>query len=594
MENIIYYLKEDKDKYTINIGSNIKSSDSNSSSNILHKLNQHSNQKLEFLIGDSVKLIESAICFDKILNNNDNVNVINNIINELYAMTLKFIDELKLKMTKLSKEEIWTLAFIKLLKRSPILASHLFNELNEYIESNPINKKRIDLLINNEYEKFEVCFLWDEFNKYLNTDIPSNYISLKTNNFINLQSIKHTLTSFLNRSYNIDSIVNIITKSIGIYEYNDYNNPDILITDNYKITPIIPNKQTTMYYTSIPKKNPISVNTDEIILYNMFRAVNINLTSDDASLLILFMLLSEYPMDKKLEDLLIKMVQRKTYINNLVNMLGSKLNDLYVIYAKLLLHNKKKRVKHIFGGQEFRFKAFGCISLKSDINTIIHIICFEELLNKNNGFYNSIMYQNKSDIIDVGNGMTININNNMTILYHRIKKHFSSLPFTEIYVNDLCSTIKNIIKHIQNDNNKNKYKDFDMSKLIFQKNIAKANNFNSSSTSINIINNDDLSNNKFYKIFKKTLFGSLILNCCLCDNIIFSDSHNSHYLECGEHSMCNKCADKLYRTNNYQQGDFANEQHFVCPFCRQPETNIIFVLPENKAEFYQNISKYRL
>ena len=64
------------------------------------------------MIGNSVKLIESAICFDKILNNNDNVNVINNIINELYAMTLKFIDELKLKLTKLSKFE-FEIRFLK-------------------------------------------------------------------------------------------------------------------------------------------------------------------------------------------------------------------------------------------------------------------------------------------------------------------------------------------------------------------------------------------------------------------------------------------------------------------------------------------------
>ena len=112
MENIIYYLKESDNKYTIQIGNCVSTDPSNN----LFKLNQYStDNKVEFLIDSNVKLLESVILFDKILHNNDDIKINTFIITELNLMTIKFLDDLASKTSKLTKDEIWTLCFIKLM-----------------------------------------------------------------------------------------------------------------------------------------------------------------------------------------------------------------------------------------------------------------------------------------------------------------------------------------------------------------------------------------------------------------------------------------------------------------------------------------------
>ncbi len=582
------YIKQIDEKYFIKIG-NPKSKPNKE----INDLNNVRDLKINlFIASELTSFTAASLLNDLVYNNNNNYITDNVIMVELNEMFNRFIVELELKIKEYnlpavldqinkynaSKDEIWVLSFIDNVITYKITYNVnnqiLINSYQNLLLNNKSIKKRIEVLNKNEMEKFGMNILWKEFNfhkEYYECDETNFILGIDPDNKLNLGVLKKNLINFKDNHYDINSIVCNIVKYLKVVPFEKYCNA-IPMEKNYRLTPIVNNKRNLLtFHSKFPK------DYNELSLLYVFRSVGIYLKFDDMIYLVAMILYSDYKIDQELEKYF-KLLLNNNYVYNIVNsftMSKVNVNMIYVKYILILLHTNESKSRSIFGSKYDDFmsnnnsglgiKHFNKIPYITNMDIGYILVCV---------FLQNFIDKFKSKIVGLKKVEYNNFIKNkvLSILLHS--------PFTNQL--RLC-----IINYIINNQNK----------ICNENIITNANNICSKNKNIQFVtpyfklDESNYNNVRLYNIYENLVFKNFLKKCDLCDEITFIDQGSLHNLQCKKHYMCNGCASKLYRTNLYNQGDYVNESNFVCSFCRHPEHNIIYQIPEN---FYENIANHRV
>jgi hypothetical protein len=597
VKNIPHYLVSKNDKYIIKIGH-----PSDLPIDGLYNLNTFNTI---LIISNKLSVFSTVILFNELLYSNNNNNASEIILSDICKIFTQYKSDIIIKIEnankldkikyKLTKQEIWILAFAELIfvqNYNRVANDNCIALFSSFYKDYPDNKRRVDTLIKNEKENFSMSILWKEFNNYKEAyGIDSSYvICIESSDSLQLSIVKYYLEKFLNNDYNINEIVNTLCKALKVYKFDEYNNPKIKIEDNYKYTPIVHNRL-------IKLNNRFPKDCFELSMKYLFRSTGIYLNFTESIYLSLMILYSDYKIDENLELYLKTIVSNNNGIHCLLNSLATmSTNMLYSHYIKILFYSNKEKSKKIFGGRfnELVFNSNNYVSKiplisRLNINCVLVHIFVQNFIS----FFKEKLHLLFKDSME-------------SFIKKRMYEKLSAFPFTEennkFIVNFIWKHRYNIIgkNMIGNVNGNVKNKDYLKDNTVFNlikilhndiiKNNALQYKLDSYYTNFKLEENNKY-NSQIYQTFDKLIFKNFIKKCNLCEEITFMDSSSLHNLDCGKHTICNECANKLYRTPNYNQGDYVNERNFVCSFCRTPERNIIFKIPMN---FYDNISNHRL
>ena len=590
INDIKYLFNEKNDKYYLKLGNSFNNNS---------KLFETNNFKLE--ISDDLTNIEAALLLENILINENDCKLNTIILNQLYLSFTNHINDMKIINNKcyninylLNNRYLWIIGFIdqiifklktiKTIKNIDITSMVLINNL--YLNNRIISKK-IEKYNSAVYEKLILKMLWYKDPEYI------IFIDTST---IDLATLKAELTKFKTNYYDINSICQTISTVLKVITVNDYKtlncNNNIPIQENNRITPFV--KNTT-------DKFPFKFADDffQLSFYQLFRCVGINLQKNDLMLLIHFLLYSNHPLDDVIKYNWSKMMRNNTYLHTFINLNGNHIlsvgnitvNKLYMNYIKILFHQNKEISRYIY-----KYHYDDVFTKIVPINSE-HILVI--LLNIFINWFINDVKSKKYHMIQ-----------SLDIFSNKVSKYIEPFNFNNNLKVDIINFLWKTRNNLLNANNtfiKNYINDF--LTIYKNKNNYSANsgdslfsvfNFNSNNKNTNNLDKDK-NNNKLIQsvgsILEQFLFGYLLNKCNLCDENYYSDT--AFYMKCDNHQICLKCANKLYFNNNYKQGDYIDECHFVCSFCRKYQQNNVFIIPDElynalKISDLAHIKNYRL
>jgi len=620
IENIPHFVCLKNNKYYIKIGNS-----QDEYNNILDT------KILNINISSNLPMITNCILFENMLinENDDKLNKI--ILNEIFnsfLLILKKIDNELIGLININKENktdseiedqleddktissyIYILRFINhiLFKFNTIKLfkfgdpSLCIENINNIFRNNFTIYNKIIKINQNEQIDLSLKLLWNQYENHLNEDNDDNYLIMIESNNTSLTTLKNSLLDFKKSYYNIDSICKNIINVLKVIKYKDYIKS---IENNNKITPFVKNNVI---------KLPLYFAEDyfHISMSILFRSVGISLNKKETVMLSLLLLYSKYHINISniIKNNWKKNIRNNIHIKTLYGFQSFNFNfKLYYNYINLLFHQNINISKNIF---EHRYEdvlsRIKIISHKnmSEIMTIIFINWFldnirSKRLLMNNNFDSFKLKINKFiDNFPFTNELKTNIIKFLWVnKYNFTKTNCKNITYLVLNNNKLFPKNINLNENVNNiydDNND----DNDDNTIYFNNfQLIENNNDGNDGNDININDvNDDKKyelNQQVFNILNKFLFNSLINNCELCDEIHFSDNKSIHNLQCKNHKICSKCSVKLYKINNYSQGSYIEERHFTCPFCRLPEKNTVFIIPDNLGDLYENINNHRL
>jgi hypothetical protein len=576
INNIKQLFYEKNDKYYIKIG-NFKSDSKN--------IKLFETDKLKLEISDELTSIEAALVLENILINENDFKLNSIIMNDLYLTFVKHITDMKIMNNKcyninylIHNNYLWIIGFIdqiifklKTVKTIKIINITSMVLVNNLYLNNQIISKKIEKFNSNVYEKLSLNILWYNQPEYI------IFIDTSTSS-IDLATLKSDLIKFKSHYYDINSICYTISKVLKVITVDEYklinktsHNNNIPIELNNRITPFIKNNG-----IKIPFK--FAEDCIQLSFYQLFRCVGINLNKTEFVLLINFLLYSNYPLNDTIKYNWSKLLKNNTYIQTISNMNifnNTGMNKLYFNYIKILFHQNKEISQYIYKHYyDDMITKIQIVNSEDTLQILLHIFINWFINDEKAKKFQTIptldIFANKVEkYIEV-----FNFNKNLKVdIINFLWKNRNNLlntnlninnPITKSYLNEFLILYKNKNNYSSNPSN--------TEELFTVFNPDKNNKLNQS----------------VYDIINKILFGNLLNKCNLCDEHYYCDSSSVYYMKCNKHQVCLKCANRLYFKNNYKQGDYIDECHFVCSFCRQYEHNNIFVLP---VELYNNIKE---
>ncbi len=583
IENTPRYIIEKRNKYYIQIG--YQGDDFN---NILDtsRLNIKISSNLSMLT--NVSLLESLL----INENDDKLNVI--IFKELFSSFLPILIKIDNELIGIKannqeiktddetlKSYIYILRFINyVLFKFSSIKIHKYADSSLCIEQ--INKIYLenDSLYNiiikenlNEQNDFSLKLLYDKYN--YEKDENNFIVSIKISE---ISKLKNSLLNFKKSHYNIDSICYDISNSLTV----NHNHNELSINQ----TPFIKNSSVVLPLYFADDYFHLSMNI-------LFRSVGISLNKKEAVMLSLLMIYSKFPINDLIKNNWIKSLRNNTNIKYIYMFIinNHQINfKLYNSYLNILFYQNQNLSKTIFDYH------YDDILLK--IKLVPHKNVAEIMI---------LIFMHW--FLDNIRSKRLLMNNNYENFTQKIGKFINNFPF----INELKSNIIRLLW--TNRYNLKKHNNQSLTMLIltntklFPKNNNNINNINIDINDKNFeydnmiyFNNFQLIENEtnteeneinkqVHSILKSFLFKSFMNTCELCDELHFCDTKSNYILDCENHKICYKCSVKLYNTNNYTQGSYIEERHFTCPFCRFPEKNKIFKVPD---DLYMNINNHRL
>jgi hypothetical protein len=572
INNIKYLFNEKNDKYYLKLGKFFDG---------LNNIKLFETDKLKLEISGELTNVEAALVLENILITENDFKLNSIIVNELYISFAKHITDMKIINNKCFNNDyltynnyLWIIGFIdqiifklKTIKTIKIInISSMVMVNNLYLNNRTISKK-IEKQNSGVYEKLSLKILWHNKPEYI--------ISIDTSS-IDLSTLKAELIKFKSNYYDIKNICYTISKVLKVITVDEYqtmnsnnsnNNINIPIELNNRITPFIKNSQNKLQFKFADDYFQLS-------FYQLFRCVGINLNKNELILLINFLLYSNYPLDETIKYNWSKMMRNNTYLQIFISLNGSNhisvnnisVNKLYTSYIKILFHQNKEISRYIYK-YHYDDVFTKIVPINSEnmlqilLNIFINWILNDEKTKKFQMIPSLDVFANKVekyiDVFNFNQHLKVDIINFLWKNRNNLFNTNLSNPLTKTYLNDFFVIYKN--KNNYSANNEGLFTVFNSDKN------------NKLSESI-----DDVINN--------FLFGHLFNKCNLCDENYYCDS--VYYMKCDKHQICAKCANKLYFKNNYRQGDYIDECHFVCSFCRQYEQNNFFIIP---GELYNNI-----
>ncbi len=357
-------------------------------------------------------------------------------------------------------------------------------------------------------------------------------------------------------------MISKMLKMTHVDSYSTVISSKFALIDNNRVTPALEDRNYQIYNKTCSQQ---SFSAIDCVTTLLFRSCGIKkIPSNILSNIFIALLYSELPFDDSLREYILILVHKEINRNSLM---GYKLFDNP---SMILLFNRQSLIKDITQGFDDIFEIRNLKLTKETMPSAV--------------FLRNVMITN--------------------LVYYLLTHPVYSGIFKIKYVKKMVAKLTSFVELLPIDGEKVKPIIEVLMTSYFKSNVNGEINIKSFMTMLNQNLNksyfsDDTIYEKYkfvlsdttetkgfniYEYFKPLLFGTFFNNCELCDNIFLMCQNNCHIMDCGNHKICIDCGDKIFKKKCYTQGQRVELINFVCPICRQPETNKLYKIPEG---FYE-------
>jgi hypothetical protein len=499
----------------------------------------------------------------------------NNLRNDAFD---KYLDDQVIQFKELTEDEKWILLLgeqiivfekhfkvehskikLELFKEFHVLFSRFLNFHQKNIHA------KIKLIDEKENDAFTIKQSWVLLKNQ--TLANQKILYIEPNQEFTLKKLGNELDKLLYGVLNHDILALMISKMLKMTHIDSYSSvisSKFSLMDNNRVTPALEDINYMLYSKTCSNQifSAIDFVTDLLFRSCGVKKLSLNVLSN----IFISLLYSELPFDENVREYMIILLHKDIHRNYIY---GSQIFDTTSkITSKILIFNKPSIIKEITGGF---YDIFEIKKMKLTKESIPSPLIIRNLMIKNLVYY-LLINPIYSGIFKIKYVKTLTT---------KISSFVKCLPID-------ISKEKAIVEAIMNSyfkSNQNGQIDIKMFMILLNQNLNKS------------YYNDDTIYNKYkfvlsendgfniYDCFKPLLFGNFWNNCELCDNVFVICQNNCHIMDCGNHKICIDCADKIFNTKCYTQGQRINLINFVCPICQKPEANHIYKVPEG---FYEN------